>query len=677
MAESILKLKVESSEYDSKIKRAAEGLQHYASQCRKAGGTLEFVEKDTLKFVNALGHMETSSTSARGKLNELTKAFTEMSVVYNKLTDEEKASPFGKALAESLSSLKVRIQEGRQEISDISNQLNSSSGLSGALDAVASKFGINISQLKSFGGALGLATAAAKVAKDAFFNMESGIDEWGRTVEGAKGAYSVFLDTLNNGNWSNFFQNLQTAIQGGRDLYDVFDRLGSIKANNSAAIAIVQKEIAELRLAKQQGENVDAKLKSATERLAILQRQSVTAGQNAGTMSAFQTIRNGVNSVGGAGVNDATIKYAIDRIMKNGQSEFDKYKNNYQILQNKGTRTTVIPLDDGMGGTVNKYQTTFDINLLTQEQQKQYALAKAITEGETRIQKGIAAYAQAVQEGTSAAREEFKGNRYALQGSGGSGGRGGSGGSGFNISSIAFNPISDESLKFDPKQHAVASGLRPEDFLGKPEEWKTYVEAITGGIGSVEESIDNLTNWTPEFKPFLEQQKKMTEAAKQNQMAMGLAGQAVSAFGSALAGMEDPGVRAAGLVMQSIASIALGFAQAAASPLVTGTGWGWLAFVAAGAAAMATTISTIHQLSGYEQGGVVEGKSYSGDNIPIMANAGEIVLTRAMAGNLASSMQGNNMQNMNIAGRIKGTDIILAIDRSLKLDGKQLLTWGR
>ena len=85
MAESILKLKVESSEYDSKIKRAAEGLQHYANQCRKAGGTLEFVEKDTLKFVNALGHMETSSTSARGKLNELTKAFTEMSVVYNKL----------------------------------------------------------------------------------------------------------------------------------------------------------------------------------------------------------------------------------------------------------------------------------------------------------------------------------------------------------------------------------------------------------------------------------------------------------------------------------------------------------------------------------------------------------------------------------------------------------------
>ena len=265
----------------------------------------------------------------------------------------------------------------------------------------------------------------SQVAKDAFFQSESGIDEWGRTVEGAKGAYSVFLDTLNNGNWSNFFQNLSAAIQGGRDLYDVFDRLGSIKSNNAAAIAITQKEIAELRLAKQQGENVDAKLKSATERLAALQKQSVSAGMAAGSQSAFQTIRNGVNSVGGAGINDATIKYAVDRIMKGGQGEFDKYKRNYEILQQKGMVTRTQTINDSQGGTYERQYKVFDINALTKEQQKQYALAKAITEGETRIQKGISAYAQAVSEGTASAREAFKGNRYALQGSGG--GRSGGG----------------------------------------------------------------------------------------------------------------------------------------------------------------------------------------------------------------------------------------------------------
>ena len=95
---------------------------------------------------------------------------------------------------------------------------------------------------------------------------------------------------------------------------------------------------------------------------------------------------------------------------------------------------------------------------------------------------------------------------------------------------------------------------------------------------------------------------------------------------------------------------------------------------------MATSIATVHNLTGYAQGGIVEGNSYSGDNIyagNAMVNAGELVLTKAMQGNLASQLQDNGMQNMNIAGRIKGTDIILSIDRSLKLEGKQLLTWGR
>jgi hypothetical protein len=257
----------------------------------------------------------------------------------------------------------------------------------------------------------------------------------------------------------------------------------------------------------------------------------------------------------------------------------------------------------------------------------------------------------------------------------------GGGGKGFNIASIAFSAMSDSSMKYDPSQHAQASGLRPENILGPSDEWEKYKDTITGSIGSIGESMSNLTQWTEDFDPFQESMDKMNKSAKESKMAFGLAANAVSSLGAAFAGMEDPGVRAAGLVLQSIASIALGFAQAAASPLVTGTGWGWLAFLAAGAAAMATTISTVHQLTGYEQGGIVKGNSYSGDNIyggpDAMVNAGELVLTRAQQSTLASALQGNGIQNMNIAGRIKGTDIILSIDRSLKLEGKQLLTWGR
>ena len=275
--------------------------------------------------------------------------------------------------------------------------------------------------------------------------------------------------------------------------------------------------------------------------------------------------------------------------------------------------------------------------------------------------------------------QQYKTGEYAVKGGGGGSGRNTKE---FDVSKIAFNPASDDSMKYDPNQNfqSVYEQLKPENFLGTSDEWENYKDTITGSIGDIGEAMSNLTEWTEDFNPYTQKMEELTKAAKQQKMAMGMASQAVSSLGAALAGMEDPGVRAAGIVLQSIASIAMGFAQAAASPLVTGTGWGWLAFVAAGAAAMATTISTIHQLTGYSEGGIVGGNSYSGDNIyggGAMVNSGELVLNKAQQGNLASQLQGNGMQNMNIAGRIKGTDIILSIDRSLKLEGKQLLTWGR
>ena len=74
------------------------------------------------------------------------------------------------------------------------------------------------------------------------------------------------------------------------------------------------------------------------------------------------------------------------------------------------------------------------------------------------------------------------------------------------------------------------------------------------------------------------------------------------------------------------------------------------------------------------------GNSYSGDNVyagNAWVNSGELVLNKAQQGNLASQLSGNGLQNIAVSGRVKGTDIILSIDRSLQLQGKQLLTWGR
>ena len=681
MAESILRLKVNSEEYNNKLKQATEQLARYADGCRKAGGTLQYVDDNIVEFTRSLGRMETTATTARGKVAELTKSYTELAVQYKNMTDEEKKGDYGKALAASLDQLKGRIGESKMQLDDINKSINGGGGLTGALDAVAGKFGLSIEQFTKFGGVAGVASTALKVAKDAFFQSESNIDEWGRTVEGAKGAYSLFLDTLNNGNWSNFFQNLSTAIRGGRDLYDVFDRLGSIKSNNAAAIAITQKEIAELRLAKQQGENVDAKLKSATERLAALQKQSVSAGMTAGSTSAFQTIRNSVNSIGGAGVNDATIQYAVNRIMKFGQAEFDRYKRNYDVLRQRGTGMTTSYQTTAYGGTMAVQKREFNISNLTQEEQKQYALAKAITEGETRIQKGIAAYAQAGSEGTASAREEFKGNRYALQGAGGSGSSRSSGSSKTNLPTLEdfWLQMSKNDMKLQDQKAAgdLVKDMPSPYQMMFDEIKKQYLDKKDFDLGkdiSKEWKVDSKGNLTNKSE-----NRAQESMARDLSKFTGYAEKTLGGVSSIVGGLSQLGVEIPkGLQdvlggIQGITSIVTGIASLVAMIEALST--------------VQTTESTIKSipvigwaLAGggiiHAANGYVPGNNYSGDQVPALLNSGELVLNKAQQNALANELQGNGMQNMRLRTEVSGRNLIVVIENDLKARGKgQLATF--
>ena len=99
---------------------------------------------------------------------------------------------------------------------------------------------------------------------------------------------------------------------------------------------------------------------------------------------------------------------------------------------------------------------------------------------------------------------------------------------------------------------------------------------------------------------------------------------------------------------------------------------------------MITTISAIHSATGYAEGGMIKGNSYSGDNIGGMVdgsqfvglNAGEVVLNASQQNALAQQITGGGMGNVNLTGRLRGTDIILSVDRSLQSMGRgELLVW--
>ena len=230
MADAVVRLKVESQEYDSKLERATQKLQHIEKEVRRTGASFEFADKEELAFIKSLGQMETKATTVKGKVAEMTKAYTELSLQYKRLTDQEKQSPFGKAMAQSLDQLKSRIKDANSEIKEVSKELgNGSNGLGGIMDALAGKIGIPTELLTKMGLAIGAVGAALKVARDAFNANESLVDEWGRTVESATSLYEGFVTSLNTGDFGGFLSRMGDISTAARSAYDELDRLGTMK----------------------------------------------------------------------------------------------------------------------------------------------------------------------------------------------------------------------------------------------------------------------------------------------------------------------------------------------------------------------------------------------------------------------------------------------------------------
>ena len=162
------------------------------------------------------------------------------------------------------------------------------------------------------------------------------------------------------------------------------------------------------------------------------------------------------------------------------------------------------------------------------------------------------------------------------------------------------------------------------------------------------------------------------------------AASAISTVGSAMSGLKNPAIDIMTVIGQSIATIALSYAENLAGDKTTkGNIWAFIAAAAAATVSMATTIASIHSSTGYAKGGIVKGNSYSGDNVPALVdgsqmvglNAGEVVLTAAMANNLANGIQ-NGGSRIQVVGKLSGEQLFICAERWAKRTGKgEFVTW--
>lgn len=152
------------------------------------------------------------------------------------------------------------------------------------------------------------------------------------------------------------------------------------------------------------------------------------------------------------------------------------------------------------------------------------------------------------------------------------------------------------------------------NWLGKGDETQ---QVVAEQLQAVLTLRDNML----QFGQLLKDNAKTEEIAGAGMVMLGQAMQQIAGDGAAAK---------AGAVIAAIGQIILGFAQASTQAISLGP-FGWIAFVGAGLAAVATTIATI---KGFADGGIIGGNSFHGDKIMARVNAGEMILNTKQQANL-------------------------------------------
>lgn len=710
MADVITRLKVESNEYDNKLKRASQSLLSMQEAARRTGASMAVAEKEEVKFAQSLGNMQTVARNAKGKLGEMTNALTEISIVYKRMTDEEKKGEFGRALNASIQQLTQRCKDAKTELDEVNKSVTDGTSKNDAfgdiIEKVTGKLGLNIQQLGVLGVTLGTATAAAKVAKDAFFSNEEQLDEWGRITASSESIYKSFLDALNTGDISGFLSRINQIIGAARDAYDALDNLATYNAFNQINVEKTRTGLTESIADYREGKGSKGDVKKAGEALKkeLRDRAKMEADAYDAELKRLAKER---------GVSYADLKNA----MSGSYGNYQKLKS----VQMTGERVNYNPAIMGGGTTVTKYAAN-----------DQERLGEALRRfNDTELQNLQALGAQAQRTQTEIASVDKQLTRV-LSGGGKSGGSGSARTTTTtpdvkpeNVNTVVSKSMTElEQLQDTLK--LVKNSMAP--FGKTSEEWQTmntYAQELQGRIDELNGVLPEVkTQFTNALSPLqlLEDEIKMVTASMENAATpedwaemneylqglkqrlagfkgeldtnkpkvigekfsngLGMANQALGGVKSITDGLKNLGVEfGEGFekfmgkidgVMQVLNGIntIIGVINSARDTAYQYT-----------MVTLMTTLTARSMIPFFANGGfthaangIITGSHFSSDVQPLMVNAGEAVINQADQAALFRAIKEGNFGGGSIQSvGIRGTDLLLVLNNELRSRGRATL----
>ena len=706
MGDMVARLKLESGEFDSKVKRATQGLLAMEQECRSVGGTLAILDKEQIDYIKSLGKMDTVSKTVRGQLGELKGAYTELAVQYKRLTDEEKNGDFGKNLISSLQDLKTRIKETEGNLKDVTSEINGGGGLKGALDELAGKFGLNIGQVGKLGVAIGGAQVALKVAKDAFMASEANVDAWSGTVEAATSVYEGFLNALNTGDISGFLDRIGTITKAARQAYDELDALGTLQTVQKPGVS------------KREAENNRMRMMIQTRRyIAPLDGRAPAAGMKTGDILSDSQVRR------------------LEEQLKNGMSELTDMAKKELEQTNSAIEAVYAKIAAKSGFSVSEFKKgTSDIDTFNRYVQGAKAYKKYIEDNTTYTSnRSITGTSlNATYTGGLNPHEKYKGwdvflvdgaeyqglvdlilqrdqlvnTIYSSQSSGFRAinraegitsriGGGSAGGSGSSVSKqqkeqtvlqstqSEIAKLTEEALTADDARLEV---IKAEIAALKEQEqiYKNIQAYVSGDPLNIKVGVkpDEIARMEAERDQKLkeEAERKASEKKKPAKKEKKDKEQDVDAFkeiatittgvGDIVSNLENLGIS----VPEGIQKV-MGGISTVVSVLTT------ISTIVSAIQAISSASSIMDFIPFFANSGVVPkaadgyyvpGSRMSGDTTPILANAGELILNRAAQGNLVSALSGSQTSSGPVSAIIDADTIRVVLQNGARKRGKTI-----
>ena len=559
--------------------------------------------------------------------------------------------------------------------------------------------------------------AALKVTKDAFMASERTMDEWGRTIQASQSVYEGFLNAINTGDISGFLGRIDQIVTAARAAYDELDRLGTMKTIQGPAVSAQQTENERIRMMIRTGRYiapVDGRRGSMQNGQLLTPDQIHKLEQQlqGGMQKMVTLVGNEVKQTG-----KAIDAYYNSLALQNGMSisefrkgtsnmtEFDKrvkgaaaYRK-WQVEHSYVDQQTGRLIAPRYGNPYSQYK---GWDVFRVDKQGKNSFNELVNLIKQRDQQASQVYGTISQAYTTMNRAEGITLRKIMGGGGGIGGTGG-GASKQEVEAVTGS-IDEQTKKVHDLEKAWRAAANDDSrakIKKQIEEAQLVLDIMMGktsGMPAMNYGLGNLagkggsglfqdplfkettnpwkdlfgisTPWKLDDKTmksvaeYYEKKTAKTEASLTKEVSNIASGITNVVGGIESLGVELPeGLKNVLSGIQGVISILTGI-----STIITAIE----ALTAADTIVPFARGGIVHAANGF-----VSGNSYSGDRIPAMLNAGELILNRAQQGVIADALQNNDGGGRGYTpSHVSGEQIWIALNAFTKRTGRgEVVTW--